>query len=154
MRETPQRETTPFNPRSPYAAAKLYAYYITVNSREAYGFHASNGLLFNHEGPTRGETLVTRKITRAVAAIELGLQDKLYLGNLDAERDWGHLAIMSGACGESCNRIHWPTMFWRQAKSIRPVNSSKRHLLPSTGGSCGAVRGLMSKELKRRPDRS
>jgi GDPmannose 4,6-dehydratase len=90
VREIPQRETTPFNPRSPYAAAKLYAYYITVNYREAYGFHASNGILFNHEGPTRGETFVTRKITRAVAAIELDLQEKLYLGNLDAERDWGH----------------------------------------------------------------
>lgn len=90
VREIPQRETTPFNPRSPYAVAKLYAYYITVNYREAYGFHASNGILFNHEGPTRGETFVTRKITRAVAAIELGLQDKLYLGNLAAERDWGH----------------------------------------------------------------
>jgi GDPmannose 4,6-dehydratase len=90
VREIPQRETTPFNPRSPYAAAKLYAYYITVNYREAYRFHASNGILFNHEGPTRGETFVTRKITRAVAAIELDLQEKLYLGNLDAERDWGH----------------------------------------------------------------
>jgi GDPmannose 4,6-dehydratase len=90
VREVPQRETTPFYPRSPYAAAKLYAYWITVNYREAYGMHASNGILFNHEGPTRGETFVTRKITRAVAAIELGIQDKLYLGNLDAERDWGH----------------------------------------------------------------
>jgi GDPmannose 4,6-dehydratase len=88
--EVPQRETTPFHPRSPYAAAKLYAHWITVNYREAYGLHASNGILFNHEGPTRGETFVTRKITRAVAAIELGLQEKLYLGNLDAERDWGH----------------------------------------------------------------
>jgi len=88
--ETPQRETTPFHPRSPYAAAKLYAYWITVNYREAYGIHASNGILFNHEGPTRGETFVTRKITRAVAAIELGLQERLFLGNLDAERDWGH----------------------------------------------------------------
>src|ERR1700755_2598599 len=88
--ETPQRETTPFYPRSPYAAAKLYAYWITVNYREAYGMHASNGILFNHEGPTRGETFVTRKITRAVAAIHLGQQDKLYLGNLDAKRDWGH----------------------------------------------------------------
>jgi GDPmannose 4,6-dehydratase len=86
----PQSETTPFHPRSPYAAAKLYAYWITVNYREAYGMHASNGILFNHEGPTRGETFVTRKITRAVAAIELSLQDKLYLGNLDAQRDWGH----------------------------------------------------------------
>ncbi len=90
VHEVPQRETTPFYPRSPYAAAKLYAYWMTVNYREAYGMHASNGILFNHEGPTRGETFVTRKITRAVAAIEHGLQDKLYLGNLDAKRDWGH----------------------------------------------------------------
>ncbi|NNG02765.1 MAG: GDP-mannose 4,6-dehydratase [Inquilinus sp.] len=90
VQETPQRETTPFYPRSPYAAAKLYAYWITVNYREAYGMHASNGILFNHESPIRGETFVTRKITRAVAAIHLGLQDRLYLGNLDAKRDWGH----------------------------------------------------------------
>ncbi len=88
--EVPQRETTPFYPRSPYGAAKLYAYWITVNYREAYGMHASNGILFNHEGPTRGETFVTRKITRAVAAIDAGLQAVLYLGNLDAKRDWGH----------------------------------------------------------------
>jgi GDPmannose 4,6-dehydratase len=88
--EVPQRETTPFYPRSPYAAAKLYAYWITVNYREAYGYHASNGILFNHESPTRGETFVTRKITRAVAAIALGLQERLYIGNLDAMRDWGH----------------------------------------------------------------
>lgn len=86
----PQSEKTPFRPRSPYAAAKLYAYWITVNYREAYGLHASNGILFNHEGPTRGETFVTRKISRAVAAITLGVQDRLYLGNLDARRDWGH----------------------------------------------------------------
>jgi len=86
----PQNENTPFCPRSPYAAAKLYAYWITVNYRQAYGLHASNGILFNHEGPTRGETFVTRKITRAVAAIEAGLQKVLYLGNLDAMRDWGH----------------------------------------------------------------
>jgi GDPmannose 4,6-dehydratase len=90
VEETPQRETTPFRPRSPYAAAKLYAYWITVNYREAYGFHASNGILFNHEGPRRGETFVTRKITRAVAAISQGKQGHLYLGNLDAKRDWGH----------------------------------------------------------------
>jgi GDP-mannose 4,6-dehydratase len=90
VQETPQKETTPFYPRSPYAAAKLYAYWITVNYREAYGIHASNGILFNHEGPTRGETFVTRKITRAVAAIQFGLQKTLYLGNLDAKRDWGH----------------------------------------------------------------
>jgi GDPmannose 4,6-dehydratase len=90
VQEVPQRESTPFYPRSPYAAAKLYAYWITINYREAYGIHASNGILFNHEGPTRGETFVTRKISRAVAAIELGLQDKLFLGNLSATRDWGH----------------------------------------------------------------
>ena len=90
VHETPQSETTPFYPRSPYAAAKLYAYWISVNYREAYGMFASNGILFNHESPIRGETFVTRKITRAAAAISLGLQDKLYLGNIDAKRDWGH----------------------------------------------------------------
>jgi GDPmannose 4,6-dehydratase len=90
VQETPQKETTPFYPRSPYAAAKLYAYWITVNYREAYGIHASNGILFNHESPIRGETFVTRKITRATARISLGMQKKLYLGNLDAKRDWGH----------------------------------------------------------------
>ena len=90
VQERPQCETTPFYPRSPYGVAKLYAYWITVNYREAYGMHASNGILFNHEGPLRGETFVTRKITRAVAAIERGLQQQLYLGNLDAKRDWGH----------------------------------------------------------------
>lgn len=90
VQASPQSETTPFYPRSPYAAAKLYAYWIVVNYREAYGMHASNGILFNHESPLRGETFVTRKITRAVAAIHHGLQDCLYLGNLDARRDWGH----------------------------------------------------------------
>jgi GDPmannose 4,6-dehydratase len=90
VQETPQRETTPFYPRSPYAVAKLYAYWITVNYREAYGMFACNGILFNHESPLRGETFVTRKITRAVAAIVLGQQDCVYLGNLDAQRDWGH----------------------------------------------------------------
>ncbi len=90
VQEVPQSETTPFYPRSPYAVAKLYAHWITVNYREAYGLHASNGILFNHESPIRGETFVTRKITRAVAAIHLGFQDRLYLGNLDARRDWGH----------------------------------------------------------------
>ncbi|MER9458357.1 MULTISPECIES: GDP-mannose 4,6-dehydratase [unclassified Mesorhizobium] len=89
-REVPQSEATPFHPRSPYAAAKLYAYWITVNYREAYGMFAANGILFNHESPTRGETFVTRKITRAVASIHHGLQATLYLGNLDAKRDWGH----------------------------------------------------------------
>ncbi len=90
VQETPQSETTPFYPRSPYAVAKMYAYWITVNYREAYGMFACNGILFNHESPVRGETFVTRKITRAVSKIALGLQDKLYLGNLDAKRDWGH----------------------------------------------------------------
>jgi GDPmannose 4,6-dehydratase len=90
VQEIPQKETTPFYPRSPYAAAKLYAYWITVNYREAYGMYACNGILFNHESPVRGETFVTRKITRALARIHLGLQDCLYLGNLDAKRDWGH----------------------------------------------------------------
>ena len=90
VQAVPQNETTPFYPRSPYAAAKLYAYWITVNYREAYGIHASNGILFNHESPMRGETFVTRKVTRAAAAIHLGLQDSVYLGNLDAKRDWGH----------------------------------------------------------------
>ena len=90
VQETPQKETTPFYPRSPYAVAKLYAYWITVNYREAYGMYACNGILFNHESPVRGETFVTRKITRALARIKLGLQDVVYLGNLDAKRDWGH----------------------------------------------------------------
>jgi len=90
VQEVPQSEKTPFYPRSPYAAAKLYAYWVVVNYREGYGMHASNGILFNHESPIRGETFVTRKITRAAAAIHLGKQDKLYIGNLDAQRDWGH----------------------------------------------------------------
>ena len=90
IKETPQTETTPFHPRSPYGVAKVYAYWITVNYREAYGMHASNGILFNHESPVRGETFVTRKITRALARIKVGLQEKLYIGNLDSQRDWGH----------------------------------------------------------------
>ncbi|MBU2135725.1 MAG: GDP-mannose 4,6-dehydratase, partial [Alphaproteobacteria bacterium] len=90
VQEVPQSETTPFYPRSPYGVAKLYSYWIVVNYREAYGIHASNGILFNHESPLRGETFVTRKITRAVAAIKLGYEERLYLGNIDAKRDWGH----------------------------------------------------------------
>jgi GDPmannose 4,6-dehydratase len=90
VQETPQKETTPFYPRSPYAVAKLYAYWITVNYREAYGMYACNGILFNHESPNRGETFVTRKITRALSRIKLGIQECLYLGNIDAKRDWGH----------------------------------------------------------------
>jgi GDPmannose 4,6-dehydratase len=106
----PQNETTLFHPRSPYATAKLYAYWITVNYREAYGIHASNGILFNHEGPTRGETFVTCKITRAVAAIEYGHQAKIYLGNLDAKRDWGTHAIMLKVCGLSFSSLSQMTM--------------------------------------------
>lgn len=90
VQETPQTESTPFYPRSPYGVAKLYAYWITINYREAYGLHASNGILFNHESPIRGETFVTRKITRAISRIAMGMQDKLYLGNMSASRDWGH----------------------------------------------------------------
>ncbi|MFQ5636357.1 MAG: GDP-mannose 4,6-dehydratase, partial [Gammaproteobacteria bacterium] len=90
VQETPQRETTPFYPRSPYGAAKLYAYWITVNYREAYGLYGCNGILFNHESPVRGETFVTRKVTRALARIKVGLQSCVYLGNMDAKRDWGH----------------------------------------------------------------
>jgi GDPmannose 4,6-dehydratase len=90
VQEVPQKETTPFYPRSPYAVAKMYAYWITVNYREAYGIHASNGILFNHESPLRGETFVTRKITRAAARIAMGMQNKLFLGNLSSKRDWGH----------------------------------------------------------------
>jgi GDPmannose 4,6-dehydratase len=90
VQEVPQKETTPFYPRSPYGCAKVYSYWITVNYRESYGMHASNGILFNHESPRRGETFVTRKITRAAAHIKLGLQDKLFMGNLDAKRDWGY----------------------------------------------------------------
>ena len=112
--ETPQRETTPFYPRSPYGVAKLYAYWITVNYREAYGMHASNGILFNHEGPMRGETFVTRKITRAVAAIEHGSRERLYVGNLDAKRDWGHVAdfvkghVVNAAAAENPTTMYWP----------------------------------------------
>ena len=94
VQEVPQTEMTPFYPRSPYGVAKMYAYWITVNYREAYNMFACNGILFNHESPIRGETFVTRKITRAVSRIALGLQDKFYLGNLDAKRDWGHAKIM------------------------------------------------------------
>ena len=118
VQEVPQKETTPFYPRSPYAVAKLYAYWITVNYREAYGMFACNGILFNHESPLRGETFVTRKITRAVAAIALGLQDCLYLGNLDAQRDWGHakdyvdamwLILQQDTAGRlcDCNRYNY-----------------------------------------------
>src|SRR6201997_4250802 len=151
VREAPQRETTPFYPRSPYAAAKLYAYWITVNYREAYGMHASNGILFNHEGPTRGETFVTRKITRAVAAIELGLQKKLYLGNLDAKRDWGHARDYVEGMWMIVQQEEPDIMCWRPAKGIRSASSLKRPLLVSADPSNGVVRASMKRALK--PDR-
>src|ERR1700730_13828780 len=99
VQQIPQSEKTPFYPRSPYGCAKLYAYWITVNYRESYGLYACNGIMFNHESPRRGETFVTRKITRALARIKLGLQEKLYVGNLDARRDWGHAADYGRAMG-------------------------------------------------------
>src|SRR5258707_6894644 len=128
VQEIPQRETTPFYPRSPYAAAKLYAYWVTVNYREAYGFHASNGILFNHESPIRGETFVTRKISRAVAGIKLGRQETLFLGNLGAKRDWGHARdYVEGMC-ESCSNLSRMIMFSRQVRRIQCANSSRRRL--------------------------
>ena len=106
--EVPQREETPFYPRSPYAVAKMYAYWITVNYREAYGLFACNGILFNHESPVRGETFVTRKITRAVSRIALGIEDKIYLGNLDAKRDWGH--------AKDYVRVMWMILQYKKAE--------------------------------------
>ena len=120
--ETPQKETTPFYPRSPYGVAKLYAYWITVNYREAYGMHASNGILFNHESPIRGETFVTRKITRAVAAIHLGVQKILYIGNLDAKRDWGHAR-------------DYVEGMWRIVQQESPVITCWRRAKPTACGS-------------------
>ena len=140
VQEMPQKETTPFYPRSPYGVAKLYGYWITVNYREAYGMYASNGILFNHESPIRGETFVTRKITRGVARIETGLEDTLYLGNLDAKRDWGHardyvegmrLILQADGPTISC---------WRPARPIRCANSSNWRLPRSAARSNGAAR--------------
>ena len=118
VQEVPQSETTPFYPRSPYAAAKLYAYWVVVNYREAYGLHASNGILFNHESPRRGETFVTRKITRAVASILAGKQEKLYIGNLDALRDWGMHQTMLRLCGSCYSKKKQMTMSLQQEKCI------------------------------------
>jgi GDP-mannose 4,6-dehydratase len=146
VQEVPQRETTPFYPRSPYAAAKLYAYWITINYREAYRIHASNGILFNHEGPTRGETFVTRKITRGVAAIELGLQNKLFLGNLSAKRDWGHARdYVEGMWLTWSSSTNPTTTCWRPARSIRFANLPKKPLPASAEPSNGAARDWPSK---------
>src|SRR5580700_3960187 len=134
VQETPQRETTPFYPRSPYAVAKLYAYWITVNYREAYGIYACNGILFNHESPNRGETFVTRKITRGLARIKTGLQDRLYLGNLSALRDWGHAR-------------DYVEMQWRMLQQERPedyviatgVQSSVREFVKHAAAELGVT---------------
>ena len=109
VQQIPQSEKTPFYPRSPYGVAKLYAYWITVNYRESYGLYACNGIMFNHESPLRGETFVTRKVTRALARIKLGLQQKLYLGNLDSRRDWGHARDYVECSGSCCSRSERPT---------------------------------------------
>ena len=116
VQAVPQTETTPFWPRSPYAVAKVYAYWATVNYRESYGMHATNGILFNHESPRRGETFVTRKITRAVARIKLGLQKELYLGNLDAKRDWGYAKEYVEACGGCSSNPRATTTCSRQTR--------------------------------------
>ena len=122
--ECPQTETTPFRPRSPYGCAKLYSYWMTVNAREGYGLYAVNGILFNHESPRRGEIFVSRKITRAVARILHGLQDKLYLGNLDGERDWGYAPNSSKASGACCSRSSRKTFCSPPVKLTPSANSS------------------------------
>ncbi len=125
VQEIPQTETTPFYPRSPYAVAKMYAYWIVVNYREAYGIYACNGILFNHESPRRGETFVTRKITRALANIAMGIQDCLYLGNMDAKRDWGMPRIMSKCSGVCCSKMSRKILLLQRASSIQCVNLSR-----------------------------
>jgi GDPmannose 4,6-dehydratase len=147
VQERPQRETTPFYPRSPYAAAKLYAYWITVNYREAYGFHASNGILFNHESPIRGETFVTRKISRAVAGIKLGRQKTLFLGNLDAKRDWDMRETMLRGCGKFCSNLNRMIMCLRQGRPIRCANSSKRRFNRLECALSGRERGSRKRDL-------
>ena len=153
VQEVPQEETTPFYPRSPYAVAKLYGYWITVNYREAYGMYASNGILFNHESPIRGETFVTRKITRSVARIEAGLEDTLYLGNLEAKRDWGTPRIMSRACTRSCRRMRPTISCWRPARPARCANSSRSRLRKSAAASNGAARASKRPASTSRPAR-
>ena len=139
VQEIPQKETTPFYPRSPYAAAKLYAHWITINYREAYGLHASSGILFNHESPIRGETFVTRKITRAVASIKKGLQNKLFLGNLDAMRDWGHARdFVEGMWLILQQDRPDDYVLATGEKAIRCANSSKRPSPISARRSSGA----------------
>jgi hypothetical protein len=146
VQEVLQRETTPFYPRSPYAAAKLYAYWITVNYREAHGMHASNGILFNHESPLRGETFVTRKITRAMASIARGRQRSAYLGNLDARRDWATHAILSTASIGSSSRRSLAITSWRLEKLIPCANSARRPSARSIGESNGAARASRNRD--------
>jgi GDPmannose 4,6-dehydratase len=132
VQAVPQIETTPFWPRSPYGAAKVFSYWATVNYRESYGLHCSNGILFNHESPRRGETFVTRKITRAVAAIKHGLQKELFLGNMDAQRDWGYAPITWKACGACCSTTKVTTSCSRPTKRTPCASSAKRRSRTST----------------------
>jgi GDPmannose 4,6-dehydratase len=145
VQEIPQRETTPFYPRSPYAAAKLYAYWIIVNYREAYDFHASNGILFNHESPIRGETFVTRKISRAVAGIKLGRQEALFLGNLDAKRDWGHARDYVEGMWRILQQPEPNDS--RRVRPIRCANSSRRHFNRSECALRGREWGSRKRDL-------
>ena len=149
VRESPQRETTPFHPRSPYGVAKLYAHWITVNYREAYGFFACNGILFNHESPLRGETFVTRKVTRALARIKLGLQERLYLGNLDARRDWGHARDFVEAQWLMLRRRRDYVIATVDQHSVREFACSPRCCSTST---CKARIGCEEKGFRRRRD--
>ena len=151
VQETSQRETTPFYPRSPYAVAKLCAYWITVNYREAYGFHASNGILFNHEEPTRRETLVTRKISRAVAATHLGLQRTLFIGNFNAKRDWGHARDVVEDMWRMPQQPQPATMSSPRAKPIRCASSSNSPSAKSTATSTGLARASTRKGSTRTP---
>ena len=133
VREIPQRETTPFHPRSPYGVAKLYGYWITVNYREAYGMHASNGILFNHEGELRGELFVTRKITKSVARIAHGSKQPIYIGNLDAKRDWGMQRNMCAACILFSNSKRLMIMFWPLVRCIVSASSWRQRSATSIG---------------------
>jgi GDPmannose 4,6-dehydratase len=153
VQEVHQKETTPFYPRSPYAVAKLYGYWITVNYREAYGMYASNGILFNHESPIRGETFVTRKITRSVARIEVGLEDTLYLGNLEARRDWGHAKDYVEGMHKILQADAPDDFVLATAKPARCANSSRSRLRKSAAASSGAARASRRSAWTRRPAR-
>ena len=147
VQETPQRETTPFHPRSPYAVAKLYAYWIVRNYREAHGLHGSNGILFNHESPRRGEMFVTRKITLAVGAIAHGSRQPLQLGNLDASRDWGHARDFVAGMRLILQQASLTTMCWRPGRPIPSASSSNSPSATSAAPLCGRARATQKKEL-------